>query len=291
MRASAMPLALVAAIAAVLVGCGSSTPSVPPPASRTPAPSTSAAPSPSAVDSPTPESPPASPAAPAPSLPVVVVPFPDDQAGRSLELTIVDRSGLVRSARAAVARDLALVDLAAGGAGVARSPSGGDELVVAWAGVVCDLTAQLIIPAAVDRLTIEEGLAPGCDLVPLPRGVVLTLAGPVASLTTAELVRNVPIEAIARSQAEAIALGYWGPSARVTGVRFARASDLDPRLAPPDRIVWAVTVDSGELPGSCPSLGPGIDPFPLPPCRAAASATVFLDAASGTYLGAGYGGS
>lgn len=222
---------------------------------------------------------------------VVVVPFPDDPAGRSLELTIVDRSGLVRSARAAVAPELALVDLPAGGAGVASNPSGGDELVVAWAGVVCDLTARLTIPTAVDRLTIEEGLAPGCDLVPLTRGVVLTLAGPVASLTTAELVRNVPIEAIARSQAEAIALGYWGPSARVTGVRFARAADLDPRLAPPDRIVWAVTVDSGELPGSCPSLGPGVDPFPLPPCRAAASATLFLDAASGTYLGAAYGGS
>jgi hypothetical protein len=69
---------------------------------------------------------------------------------------------------------------------------------------------------------------------------------------------------------------------------LATAADLDPRLQPADRLVWAVSMENRGLPGSCPSLGPGEDPFTAKPCVAAGWATVFFDARTGEYLGVSY---
>ncbi len=280
-----MPVRLGPALAVCLLlgsvaACGSGSPTVQPSASL---PSSSSAPSPG---SPSPSSSPSASPMPSP-LPTesLFVPFVDDPSGRGIQLTIGDPQHLVRRARAATEIDMTTVDLD-DGIGITDLGSDPAAIVVAWLGTVCDLTAVLDVANDGSSLTVVEGLAPGCDLVPLRRGVVLQLASAnPASGIAVKLIRSAPVEAIARSQAERFALAYWGPTATVADVAFARAADLDLRVQPPDRVVWAIAVDSGEPPGSCPSAAAGTDTFAVAPCRALARATLFLDAVSGAYLG------
>jgi hypothetical protein len=73
---------------------------------------------------------------------------------------------------------------------------------------------------------------------------------------------------------------------RALDARLDRASNLDDRLSPPDREVWAVLVLSGQ-PGSCPSPGAPV-PFDQEPCPFATMVVIYLDARTGEYLGSDY---
>jgi hypothetical protein len=142
---SAAPPAATAAVA----------PPTPAPASSAPAQRPSPAATPSAT-----------------ALGVVRIPF----ARREMVLTIVGEPGLVTAWRAATERE------------VERMPWGEDAdfglvrladrtLLLAWIGTVCDLEATLSV--ARDRLEVSPAPREACDLVGVPRGVVLTYAEPV----------------------------------------------------------------------------------------------------------------
>lgn len=91
-------------------------------------------------------------------------------------------------------------------------------------------------------------------------------------------------------QEQAISIAHaFNTEWEVSDSRLAVARDLDDRLAPPDRMVWAVAFENPN-PGSCPSYAPGVDPFRAPSCPAATVAVVFMDATTGEFLGVRYDG-
>lgn len=110
-------------------------------------------------------------------------------AGRQtpMEVVINDRSGSVIDAREATpeefekASQLMTKDLHV-------SNLGGDRklILVAWLGSACDTSGSIEIEPGIASIMVREDPRKGCDLVPFPRGAVITLDRPidVGSTTT-----------------------------------------------------------------------------------------------------------
>ena len=100
----------------------------------------------------------------------VEIPF----VNRAMEVTIVGQPGIVIAWQAATERELKTVAWADADIGLGRLSD--RDLVLAWTGTVCDVTATLtIVPG---RLVVTPVPRQGCDLVGVGRGLVLTFAEP-----------------------------------------------------------------------------------------------------------------
>ena len=114
----------------------------------------------------------------------------------TLELTIVDGSGLLLDARSATQVEQAPRDPNLSSKDIfAFNPSTepADEVRLVWIGTICDRSAELRIAPQVAAISIAEGPHPACDLVALGRGVVLMFGQPVdASSILLELRRGRP---------------------------------------------------------------------------------------------------
>jgi hypothetical protein len=286
-------------VLSMLSGCGTTTPSGP----AIVTPSAPSGPSATPGASTTTDASPAPTAEPSPSVAPVVTPGPDgslavdlifhdDPAGRSVRLLVTDASGWLIEARDATAAELLLPPVGSGRAepSVARIPGDPSAIVVSWVGWICDTTARLGIDEGLTTITVTAGPVETCDAMGVGRGVTLGFRGPVdASAVAARLEEGATVEVIPRREVEAAAVALVGGHEwEATRALLAAGGDFDPRLQPPDRLVWAVSLANQALPGSCPSLGPGGDPFTADPCVAATAATIFLDARTGAYLGVVY---
>ena len=101
----------------------------------------------------------------------VRIPF----AGREMEVGIVGEPGLLAAWRAAT--DSELRGLSWGEEDIKLAALTDSKLALGWIGTVCDVKATLAVSRA--RLVVSPAPREGCDLVGVPRGVVLTLAEPV----------------------------------------------------------------------------------------------------------------
>ena len=138
-------------------------------------------PSPSALaPSPSLTSPPdRSPMASSSATPIGVVRIPF--AGREMEVTIVGEPGVLAMWRAATDRELS--GRSWGDADIRLAALADGKLVLGWIGTVCDVKATLVVSRV--RLVVSPAPRGGCDLVGVPRGVVLTLARPADPATIA----------------------------------------------------------------------------------------------------------
>lgn len=95
----------------------------------------------------------------------------------SLELTIIDESGLLLEARSAAFGEQAPPDPMMSLKGIfAFNPSTvpANEVRLVWVGTICDRSAELRIAPNVTALSITEGPRGSCDAMGVGRGVVLT---------------------------------------------------------------------------------------------------------------------
>lgn len=284
-------LLLGGAMALAVGGCSTTMPSGSAVSSPTPGASPSPPPSSAATAGPSPSVAPGVTPPPDGSLTVDLF-FHDDPAGRSIRLLAFDDSRRLVEARGATAAEQALPTIGAPEVDPRLAPIPGDpsSVVLVWTGLICDTTARLRIDKALATIEVEGGPVEPCDAMGVGRGVVLRFDGPIdpAAIATS-LVPGAVVEVMPRREAEAEGLARLGGHEWVV-VRslLAEAVDLDPRLQPADRLVWAVSMENRGLPGSCPSLGPGVDTFTAEPCVAAGWATAFLDARTGASLGVAY---
>jgi len=171
---------LLIALAVGACGMGPVESRSPSPASSRPATSTiEPSPSPLAAK-PSPTLPPTQSPTPSPSatpIGVVRIPF----AGREMEVSIVGEPNVLAAWRAATDRELSAATW--GDADIALAGLGDRKLVLGWIGTVCDVKATLAVSQV--RLVVSPVPREGCDLVGVPRGVVLTFAKPVDPATIA----------------------------------------------------------------------------------------------------------
>jgi hypothetical protein len=91
-----------------------------------------------------------------------------------MEVTIVGEPDVVSAWRAATDRELSAATW--GEADIKLAKLGDRKLVLGWIGTVCDVKATLTVTRG--RLVVDPVPREGCDLVGVPRGVVLTFAQP-----------------------------------------------------------------------------------------------------------------
>lgn len=164
---------LVMVVVVVVASLSQTTPTGPGRASTPPASS-------SALPTPTGPAHPSTPSASSSALPTgqpsnvplgsVQIPFVD----RAMEVTIVGEPGIVVAWRAATERDLR--EIAWADADIALGRLSDRDLVLAWTGTVCDVTATLTV--APGRLVVTPVPRQGCDASAVGRGIVLTFAEP-----------------------------------------------------------------------------------------------------------------
>ena len=161
----------------------------------------------------------------------------------------------------------------------------GDELLVRWSTLPCVTWSRVTVEAE-GTVDVQDGAVPACDESSAPRGVALRLrvpaaaARPGARLTTDTGTVPVPDGALIRQQADAAAVSLSLADFRSAGARLAQALDLDARLAPPDRWVWAVSLHNPAGDDVCPD-GVVVDGLPCPNLSAT---TTYLDAVTGEPL-------
>ncbi len=99
-----------------------------------------------------------------------------------MTVDIVGTPGVVTSWRAATDAELRAIDVSTDDS-IATAGLGDRTVVVGWIGTVCDVQATLTVE--IGSLDVAPAPRTGCDLVPVPRGVVLTYAARVDATSIA----------------------------------------------------------------------------------------------------------
>lgn len=173
MTAYRLTLLLLAAVAAV--GCA------PAPGGTAP----SSAPSASSAGAASPSTPSGSAASPSPPTPAASPALfsvkAAGEAGRPIDVTVLDRSGEIRSVRSATDTELRAHDDVLSDAPAAVVRLGGTAALVIWRGTACDTTATLDVAPGWASMDLRQGPHPSCDLAGNPRGVVIETGSAVPS--------------------------------------------------------------------------------------------------------------
>lgn len=203
----------------------------------------------------------------------------------SMRVDVRDASGRVRDFKPAEPEEIADGQpLPEGTSRVGPFPGDPSSVVLRWVSSGCDISAELEVDATGRRIALTGGLVPACDAMGVARGLVLTFTSPVdAAGVEVTYTPGEVVEVMARSSAERRAREPYAAEAVVAGVRLGRAAELVSLIAPEDRLVWSVSLESPVASGYCPSLE-----FDADPCPGAPAATIFLDAVTGTRLGVDY---
>lgn len=169
-------------------------------------------------------------------LGVVRIPF----ARREMDLAIVGEPGVLVAWRAATDRELE-----------AATWDGDDDitldrltkrnLVLGWIGTVCDVKATLTV--AQERLVVSPVPREGCDAMAVGRGVVLTFAMPVDSLSIAVVLEETVLLPEESAQPPLNAVERWIEAAVARIGLMARVAEM----SPPDRASMWVDVGGGRV--------------------------------------------
>ena len=212
----------------------------------------------------------------------VDIPGPDDPTTVD-QVEVEDLAGEIVSARAAPVTSPKVVWI--GDPDGVQTGEKGDELYVRWATLPCVSWSRVTLRAD-GTVTVQDGAVPVCDASSAPRTVAIRFGrqvrvpAPGVRLATDPGTTPVPDGVLIRQQAEAAAMALSLVAYQPAGARLAQARDLDGRLSPPDRWVWAIALRSPAGNDVCPD-GTVVDGLPCPNLSAT---TTYLDAASGEPL-------